>query len=195
MTESANESSVEVAETPLPRPSVATERLRLRPFSMNDAGEVQRMANDREIAANTRTIPHPYPMEVAREWLGRHEQLWNEGKAAVFAIEITETGQLCGAIGLEISDEHQSAELGYWVGREFWNRGICSEAGLAVLRFGFESLGLHRIHAHYLTRNPASGRVMEKIGMKKEGLLREHVRKWGRYEDVQFYGILRSEFS
>ena len=63
-----------------------------------------------------------------------------------------------------------------------------------MLRFGFEQLALYKIHAHHMTTNPASGRVMDKIGMKKEGLLRGHVRKWGQFYDVLFYGILRTDY-
>lgn len=176
------------------RPTIETKRLVLRPFQESDAEVQQLLINDREIAANTRTIEYPYPDGAALKWITQHPKMWLEGKSAIFAICLANSGQLTGAIGLEISAANQHAELGYWIGREFWNQGICTEAARAVVQFGFETLSLNRIHAHHLTRNPASGRILEKIGMRKEGLLRSHVKKWGVFEDVVVYGILNSDF-
>ena len=84
--------------------------------------------------------------------------------------------------------------MGYWVGAPYWGRGYCTEAARAILRYGFEELGLHRIHAQHFARNPASGRVMQKIGMVYEGRQHEHVRKWDRFEDSDLYGILASDW-
>ena len=100
---------------------------------------------------------------------------------------------MIGAIGLEINKEDHNAELGYWLGREFWNQGYCTEAAIAMIEFGFESLGLRRIVSEHMARNPASGKVMEKAGMTREGLRRKHVRKWGVFEDVVVYGILADD--
>lgn len=175
------------------RPTLETKRLLLRPFFPSDAEVQQILANDREIAANTRTIEFPYPEGAALKWIEQHADMWKNGKSAIFAICLKSTGELTGAIGLEISEQDQNAELGYWIGRDYWGQGICSEAAREVVRFGFETLAVNKIHAHHMTRNPASGRVMEKIGMKKEGLLRSHIRKWGVFEDVAFYGILRTD--
>ncbi|HSL71791.1 MAG TPA: GNAT family protein, partial [Longimicrobiales bacterium] len=99
-----------------------------------------------------------------------------------------------GAVGLRIEQLHRRAELGYWIGVPYWSQGYCTEAARAVLRFGFEALELNRIHASYLARNPASGRVMQKLGMQYEGQLRQHVRKWDVFEDIVTYAILQSEF-
>lgn len=170
-----------------------TPRLKLRRFVASDADVAQQLLNDRELASNTRSIPYPYPEGAAAEWIELQQANWEAGKASVFAICDLESSQLIGAIGLEIAQSDHHAELGYWIGREFRNRGICSEAGKAVLRHGFEHLGLHRIHANFMTRNPASGRVMEKIGMRREGLLRGHARKWGVFEDIIVYGVLASD--
>ena len=98
---------------------------------------------------------------------------------------------MIGAVGLRIEREDQRAELGYWIGRPYWNQGYCTEAARAVLDFGFEQLGLNRIYASHFTRNPASGRVMQKLGMTHEGRLRQHVRKWDAFEDVEVYAVLR----
>ena len=76
----------------------------------------------------------------------------------------------------------------------YWNRGYATEAARAMLTFGFEVLELNRIFAEYYARNPASGRVMQKIGMTHEGMLRQHMFKDDRFEDSVVYGILRSEW-
>jgi RimJ/RimL family protein N-acetyltransferase len=81
------------------------------------------------------------------------------------------------------------------MGVPFWNHGYCSEAARALVTYGFEQMGLHRIYAFHFARNPASGRVMQKAGMTCEGTLRQHVKKWERYEDLVAYGILRSEYT
>ena len=86
------------------------------------------------------------------------------------------------------------AELGYWIDRPYWNQGYCTEAGRAVLWYGFTELNLNRIHAYHLSRNPASGRVMQKLGMTREGLLRQHAKKWGKYEDIVEYGLVRQDW-
>jgi [ribosomal protein S5]-alanine N-acetyltransferase len=84
--------------------------------------------------------------------------------------------------------------LGYWIGKPYWGRGFCTEAARAVLRYAFTELGLNRVHAYHFHHNPASGRVLQKIGMTHEGLLRQHVKKWGQFIDNELYSILRSEF-
>ena len=176
------------------RPTLATERLILRPFQLTDAQDVQRLAGSREIASTTLNIPHPYEDGMAEEWISKHQETFEQGRGVTFAITSRSGGHLIGAISLMgISPGHQ-AELGYWVGTPYWNQGFCSEASHAVVRYGFQVLGLNRIHACHLTRNPASGRVMQKLGMRHEGCRRQHVQKWELFEDLELYGILRSEW-
>ena len=170
-----------------------TVRLCLRPFSEADAPDVERLAGDRLIADTTQNIPHPYPPGAGVEWIAKHEGIWAAGEGAAFAMVDRTTGALVGGIGLMIERAHASAELGYWVGVPYWNAGYATEAARVVLAHGFDG-GLHRIHARHLTRNPASGRVMTKIGMTFEGILREAALKWGRFEDVAVYGMLQREF-
>jgi ribosomal-protein-alanine N-acetyltransferase len=98
-------------------------------------------------------------------------------------------------ISLNVTQRHQHGEVGYWLGLPYWNRGYTTEAGSALLAYSFTELQLHRILARHFTRNPASGRVMQKMGMTFEGVLREHVCKGEQFEDVALYGILRREWS
>jgi RimJ/RimL family protein N-acetyltransferase len=108
-----------------------------------------------------------------------------------FAVRLHPGSTLIGSVGLrDIDREHLQAELGFWIGREWWGHGYASEAAGAAVRCGFDELGLNRIYAHHMARNPAAGQVLRHVGMRKEGLLRERVRKWGVYEDVVIYAVL-----
>lgn len=175
-------------------PTLRTSRLVLSPFTLDDALEVQRLAGDAQIAATTVNIPHPYPDGAAERWIARHQTEFFEGHGVVFAIREPRGGAIMGAIGLVIDDDNRRAELGYWIGAPFWRRGICTEAARRVLEYAFTELGLHRIHAHHLAFNVASGRVMQKIGMKREGVLRQHHLKDGVFHDAVIYSILKDEF-
>jgi len=176
------------------RPTLTTDRLILRPFALEDAPDVQRLAGDRDIASTTLNIPHPYEDGVAEKWIGGHADKFRAGELVNFAITLRETRRLIGAVGLTLSLPNERAELGYWIGKPWWGRGLCTEAAAAVLRYGFNELGLNRIHASHLGRNPASGRVMEKIGMRCEGRRRRHVKKWDVLEDLEVRAILCGEF-
>jgi ribosomal-protein-alanine N-acetyltransferase len=101
---------------------------------------------------------------------------------------------LIGCAGLrDIDLEHMQAELGFWIGVDWWGQGYAREAAAAVIQFGFEQLGLNRIYAHHMARNPAAGQVLLHTGMQREGLMRARVKKWGLYEDVVLYAILRED--
>lgn len=155
---------------------------------------VQRLAGAREVADTTLSIPHPYEDGMAEAWFATHAPAFDRGEMATLAVTASSAG-LVGAIGLRIERDHRRAELGYWIGVPYWGRGFATEAAKAVIRFGFEQLSLNRIHACHLTRNPASGRVMIKAGMRLEGCLRQHVVKWDRFEDLAKYAILRREWT
>jgi RimJ/RimL family protein N-acetyltransferase len=176
-------------------PTFETERLLLRPFALEDAPRVQLLAGDREVASTTLRIPHPYTASLAESWIATLPKLAAEGKSLVLAIVLGAQRELIGAIGLEIIADHERAELGYWIGTPYWGMGYCTEAARAMVAHGFEELELNRIAAHHLTRNPASGRVLEKIGMKREGVLRQHVKKWGKFEDLAAFGLLRDDWA
>jgi RimJ/RimL family protein N-acetyltransferase len=191
------------AEQPLPedhpvppalQPTLQTRRLSLRPFELTDGEEVRRLAGDRAIADTTLLIPYPYEVGMAEEWILTRRPKFEAGEEIVFAVVLRGSGGLIGAMGLVIEGKFHRAEIGYWIGRPYWGNGYCTEAGQAVLEYGFQSLNLNRIHAYHFKRNPASGRVMRKIGMKHEGSSPQHVMKWGVFEDVELYGILRSDW-
>jgi RimJ/RimL family protein N-acetyltransferase len=176
------------------QPTLTTERLILRPFTPEDAGAVQRLAGDRAVADTTARIPHPYLDGMAEAWIATHPQQFQARQECTFAVVLRDTSELIGGVNLTLNMTHRRGELGYWIGREFWRSGYRTEAAQAVVRYGFSVLWLHRIHACHLVRNPASGRVMQKLGMRCEGRLRQHACKWGVFEDVDMYGILCDEW-
>jgi RimJ/RimL family protein N-acetyltransferase len=176
------------------QPTLKTARLILRPFDLGDAAAVQRLAGDRAIADTTLLIPHPYQDGMAEEWISAHGPKFEAGEMAVFAVVLRETGELVGAVGLGINRRFDRAEMGYWVGKPYWRRGYCTEAAKAGMGFGFANYNLHRVFATHFVRNPASGRVMQKLGMTYEGTLRQHAKRWERFEDLKVYGVLRSEW-
>ena len=170
-----------------------TGRLTLRPLVPDDAPVVQRLAGEKDIASTTRLIPHPYPPGAAEQWIGTLPELYQRAEAINWGIAL-DSGPILGTIRLVLNAVDNHAEMGYWVGKPFWNNGYCTEAARAVTTYGFDVLSLERIFANYLARNPASGRVLTKLGMQQEGLLRRHRRKFGRYEDLIVCGITKAEW-
>jgi ribosomal-protein-alanine N-acetyltransferase len=176
------------------RPTLTTERLILRPFVHEDAPEVTRLVSDRRIADTTINIPHPYDQDIAEAWISTHAEAAECDEGLTLAVTDKAGGAVVGAVGLAIARAQGRAELGYWIGVEHWGRGYATEAAAAMLDHAFGALDLRRVVAHCLTRNPGSWRVMEKIGMQREGRLREHVVKWDVPADIWLYGILRDEW-
>ncbi len=176
-------------------PVLETARLRLRAFRPADAPDVQRLAGERAVAATTATMPHPYPDGLAPAWIATHADVWRDQRELVLAITLRATGELVGCIGLRFETINEKAELGYWVGRPHWGRGYASEAARALVAYGFEALGLMRIQAHYMAHNPASGRVMEKAGLRREGCSPAAMKKDGRFVDLVFHGALRDQWA
>jgi len=171
-----------------------TPHLLLRSFQRGDIPAIVRLAGAREIAATTMNIPHPYTEEDAQSFFAHADDDFRAGRSVSFAVTISPGGELRGAVGLAIAPAQERAELGYWIGVPYWGQGFATEAASAVMEFGFETLRLHRIYASHFAGNAASQRVLEKIGMRHEGLSRQHVRKWNRFIDLENYGLLASEF-
>ncbi len=176
-----------------PLPMLATARFHLRPFVAGDAPALQAHLSDGRIAETTLTIPHPYPTGAAEEFISRHPEAWREGKRATWAIAPREGESLLGAIGLSLTLAHHRGEVGYWVAVNEWGKGVATEVTKRVIAFAFDELGLHRVEAHHFIGNPASGRVMERAGMRVEGVLRGVVFRDGTPRDLALYAILRTD--
>ena len=175
-------------------PTIETERLVLRPFTLDDAKEVQRLAGDWEVASTTlEIIPHPYEDGMAEQWISTHQDSFAKDINITLAITRRQDGNLIGTVDLSLTNRAESAYIGYWLGKEYWNNDYCTESVAAMIKYGFEVAKLNRIFATHLSRNPASGRVMQKVGMRHEGHMRQAVKAWGKFEDIEYYGIIRSD--
>ena len=184
-----------IVSIPMPTPQLQTVRLTLRPYDLADIPALIRLAGAREVAATTLRIPHPYTEEAAQQFIATCEQDADSGSITRFAICLRDDGQFCGGIGLRMDEgQPHRAELGYWLGVPYWGRGYATEAAQALLDYGFDTLGLHRIYASYVTQNVASGGVLRKIGMTREGGFRGHIFKWGQFQDIECYGMLKSDW-
>lgn len=175
-------------------PTISLERLVLRPFILDDAPVVQQLAGDPYVAETTLYIPHPYEDGVAEKWIGTHADNFNWDRSLELAIVHKEKDELIGAICIGYNNKFNHGELSYWIGKEYKNKGYCTEAAKGIVDYAFKPLKLNRIFARHLGKNPASGKVMEKLGMKYVGTLRQHVLKNGEYDDLVYYGLLKDEW-
>ena len=175
-------------------PRLATERLRLRPFVAEDAAALAELAGSAAIADTMLDWPHPFSIANARSTIAAQAAFYQAARAIHFAIERRDRAGLIGGIELYALDNpHRCAELRFWIAESEWGHGFASEAVHAVLKFGFAELRLHRIDAMHLVRSSAAAEVLHKNGLRQEGILRERVRKSGRFEDVALCALLASE--
>ncbi|AMM94675.1 acetyltransferase [Peribacillus simplex] len=173
--------------------TITSKRLVLRLFQKSDAVAVTKLCNNYNIYKNTLYLPYPYSIEDALSWIEHHLDNFNTNKSYEFAITDKESEELYGAIALSNNQKFNNGEIAYWIGEKFWGNGYATEAAQAILHFAFEEKQYHKVFARYFHSNPASGRVMQKLGLKKEGILIDHVRKENRFEDLVYYGIINSE--
>ena len=168
--------------------------VRLRPLCTLDAEAFATLAGDRAIADTMISIPHPLSVERARNWI--QERSRTDACCCAFAICDSTSDRLQGYVGIaDISSEHRLGELSFWIGRPYWGRGLAEKAGRAALTHAFDTLELNRLQAFCMVRNAASGRVLEKLGFRREGLLAQRVLKWSIFEDVTAYGLLRHDWN
>jgi [ribosomal protein S5]-alanine N-acetyltransferase len=172
------------------RPILETERLVLRPFTPTDEAAVQQLAGDARIARGTDAVPHPYPLQAARDWIAGQPASFASLKEIVYAVTLASTADLVGAISLlNISRRDSRAELGFWVGVQHWSQGYCTEAASALVDHAHRAHGLSKIVGRCLAWNTASARVMEKLGMEREGCLAKQVFRDGRFEDQLLFAV------
>lgn len=169
-------------------------RCLLRPWRPDDCEALVRQANDFDVARQLRDrFPHPYTHADARRFL--EYACGRDGAAVNFAIEVE--GQAAGGVGFSRGTdvERFAAELGYWLGRPYWGRGIATEAVATVVRHLFRDHGLLRIFAVPFADNIASIRVLEKTGFAREGLLHSGCVKYGEPRDQLLYARINGDWS
>lgn len=170
----------------------------LSPVERRDKDALVEHLQAPEIARNTLTIPYPYTESDAESWID--ERLSHRERApreVTFAIR-TPDGRLIGAVGtageFELGSSHR-AEVGYWLAKPYWGRGITTEALTRYARYAFEELAVVRLTAKVFVWNSASVRVLRKVGFKLEGRLRRHQEKNGELFDVLYFGLLREDLN
>jgi len=163
----------------------------LRRLALRDAARVRLLAGEREVAEMTGLIPHPYPDGAAEEFIAAQTLAWDTGKEYNYAVLPGHDALLIGVVALR-PDATERENLGYWIGRPYWGRGYATAALRAIIALGFGLLDVEKLTASHLVRNPASGRVMEKCGMRLLGTsTREHR---GVPEPFCLRGISREEW-
>jgi RimJ/RimL family protein N-acetyltransferase len=175
---------------PEPEPRLRLTSATLRPWRQDDAEALVRHANDRKVWINLRDLfPHPYTAADAASWLAFVEPM---RPVRFFAIEVAD--EAAGGIGIAPQQDvhRRSGEIGYWLGRRHWNRGIMTEAVAAVTEHAFVELDLVRVHTSVFAWNSASIRVLEKCGYEREGLQRSAAFKDGRFVDCVLLAKLRA---
>lgn len=163
----------------------------VRSWKRSDAAAIVRHANDRDVWIQLRDrFPHPYTIANAHRWL---DEVCGAEPEVQFAIAVA--GRAVGGIGFAFRPDvyRRSAEIGYWLGREHWGRGIMTQAVVAVSAYALKSFDLVRLDAEVFETNPASRRVLEKAGYVCEGCLQRSVTKAGRTIDAFRYALLRPE--
>ena len=175
-------------------PIIETDRLVLRTAVPQDIPKIVHYANNPAVALNTLNIPFPYTEKDAINWLNTGYQGLAKGTEFIFGIEHKVSNSFIGGISLKVDKKFNNAEVGFWLGEQFWNLGLMTEALKSILDFGFKVLDLHKIHAHHFAHNIGSGKTMKKNGMIKEGEMVEHVKKGEQYLDIVLYRLTREEY-
>lgn len=179
---------------PTALPQLSTPRLLLRALEMDQAEVLFGLVNEPAIADNTANIPSPYTLEIAQSFIAGAAEKYRTGELLNLGMHVRETGELIGMISLRVSARHHAGHLGYWVGAHARNQGYAAEAASAVMDFGFTELGLQRVGSQCFGRNKESARVMQKIGLRYEGCLRQAFLKNGVYEDLLGFATVREDW-
>ena len=169
---------------------IYSRRLVLRPFAFEDVNDVMAYASDPEWSRFL-PVPNPYTLTDAAEFIAKNI-LRNRDEEHGFAIEYD--GVVIGGIDLRVEVPISVGSLHYGLSRAHWNRGLMTEAAQTIVDWGFERFELAKIYSWADVENIGSWRVMEKIGMTREGTLRSQGVNRGVRQDYHYYGILRSEW-
>jgi RimJ/RimL family protein N-acetyltransferase len=173
-------------------------RIYLKSLGIEDADAVAEKANDYDIAYNIDEwgkFPYPYTRTDALAFIESATAAQMSGLGIHFGIRLVKTGEIIGTLGLsQIDMKDKKSNFGYWIGKKFWNNGYATEAGSLIIEYGFGTLHLHRIEAGTFAFNKASVRVLEKLGFKKEGVLRDTAFHKDKFVDGVIYALLDNDY-
>lgn len=173
---------------------IRTERLILRSPTLADAEAICAFCDDPDISWSIVGVPTPYSPELAARWVREYGEGLDREEKYAFLICRAADGVVMGDTVLKRDQRDNRAELGYILGKNYRGQGYAYEAARAMVDFAFESLELHRLWATTFARNERSSKLLRKLGFRREGVLREHCLKWGRYEDDVLWGLLRRDW-
>lgn len=173
-------------------PVLETERLILRPLKWEDREDMFAYGSDPEVTRYVTWYTHQ-KIEDTDEFIRTVLENYETGKLAPWAVEEKASGKMIGTAGyVGWQTRHFRGEIGYALARPYWNRGYATEITEPVLQFGWEQMKLIRIEARCMPGNIGSSKVMEKLGMQYEGLLRKHLYAKGSFHDAKMYSIIRA---
>ena len=176
-------------------PIIETDRLLLRKITLDDAADIFEYASDPEVSTYMSWEPHQSIQETY-DYLERVMQRYQEHNPGPWAIVHKRDAKMIGTCSYgSWAREDYRAEVGYVLNRRYWGQGYMAEAVRAIVDFGFRKLGMNRIQARCDVPNIGSARVMEKVGMTFEGVLRQQLFEKGTFRDIKIYSILRSEWA
>jgi RimJ/RimL family protein N-acetyltransferase len=155
------------------------QRLEFRAFGHGDAPRIAELAGDFDVARMTARIPYPYTLVAADQWIAGLDD-------TEFVRAVLHEGSVIGAVGIVLHD-NRSGEIGYWIGKPYWGRGFATEAARALVTHAFGKLGLRRLTCGHFVDNPASARVIAKLGFARTGLDRMWCDARGAEVDVITY--------
>lgn len=174
-------------------PTLETDRTILRKVTPDDVEDMFRYCSDEEVSRYTTWYPHR-TTEDTRAFIEHLQIKYDCGDVAPWGIEDKATSTFIGTCGyVNWNVPHAKAELGYALSRDYWGKGIMTEAAGRIIEFGFREMRLVRIEARCLVPNIGSAKVMEKLGMSYEGTMRKVVLNKGAYEDLKLYAIVRDD--
>jgi RimJ/RimL family protein N-acetyltransferase len=169
------------------QPDLNTKRLLLRPVTSLDGRRIQELAGNWAVARTTLSIPHPYRDGMAERWISSIEDAWNAKSGVAFGVLLKSDHGMIGVVSL-VSIKGKRAELGYWIGEQHWGKGYCTEATSALMQYALKHLKITHFVAEHLTDNPASGKVMSKLGMEHKQTVERKDRS-GKLAQVEIYEI------
>lgn len=174
-------------------PTLETKRLILRRLTLHDAADIYAYSSDEEVARHVLWSAQRSVAE-ARDYCRWMMRRYRQDEPSSWGIALKRTGRVVGTIGyMAYNEENATVEIGYSLARELWNQGYTTEALMRVIDYTFEAMDVNRIEAQHELTNPASGRVMEKCGMRREGVLRQRLYNKGKFVDVALYAILSGD--
>jgi ribosomal-protein-alanine N-acetyltransferase len=172
-------------------PRLVTEQLRLRPFTLGDVDDYFLFASDPEVTQYLRWGPHP-DREYTRDYLQGVLEAYAAGSDSPWGIELKAERRIVGIMHLMALDRlHRKAHIGFVLARPYWKQGYVTEAVQAVLKYGFTKMELNRIEAYCLPENMDALRVLERLGMQREGLLRQYAWQKDAFRDFYLYALLK----